>query len=514
MKRALMFLLCMIALSSVCAFAEDAPADNAAPPADYDKYLQDMRRVVEIQRQAREMLAEQYVKSGLNRYEERKYDLAEEDFERAIAANPNHPVAKEYLLRTRRILGKTKGGDDDLLPREMVRRQVELGYQQANMLKLMEDSRQALREGSFDTALVKLSEARNIAKVLATHTDVAKEVSEISVMTDQAAIGSKKVAEETERRKLEQARTLAESERKRDVELYRRRIERMFEDAKYLFGRTRYLDAARKADEILKIDPRNKEVMAFRDRAYEMQVAEELRQNARTDEMETAFSWRQSQWLSTPFSQVDPIYPNDWDEKKKRTAGIQIESESPEEIEWKQKIEGVLDERVSFDFIATPLDDVVAFLRNLKRVNIVVDRQAVATRGNLDVTLRIDQLKFRDAMEWILRQLDLKYALENGAIYISTKEKIAAAKKTVTRYYDVNDLTVEIKNFKPNLQAISSGNLGQDDSAFSDIFSEDIEAEGEPDQFTGESLVEFIKSVIAAGTWDEVVGGGGDDFGF
>ena len=170
-----------------------------------------------------------------------------------------------------------------------------------------------------------------------------------------------------------------------------------------------------------------------------------------------------------------------------------------------------LKQPLTVDFVSTPLDDVVAFLRSYGRVNIVVDKKAVADKPQ-DVSLTLKDVTIKEGLEWIVEQLGLEYTLQDGVIYISSSEEISKTKKTVTRYYDVTDLTLEIKNFKPNLEAISSEGLDVDD--MTDIFSGDGEGEDvKTDQFTGESLVEFIKTVVEPGSWTDIVPSGGDDDG-
>jgi len=90
---------------------------------------------------------------------------------------------------------------------------------------------------------------------------------------------------------------------------------------------------------------------------------------------------------------------------------------------WKP-FKAALNERVSMDFVATPLDDVVAFLRNLKKVNIVVDRPALAGRDDLDVTLELEKTKLKYALAWVCRLLDLGYAVKSGAVFISTPDRL------------------------------------------------------------------------------------------
>ena len=89
-----------------------------------------------------------------------------------------------------------------------------------------------------------------------------------------------------------------------------------------------------------------------------------------------------------------------------------------------EPFEATLNESVSFDFINTPLDNAVAFLRDLKKLNIVIDRPALAGRDDLEVTLRLEKTKLKYALAWICRLLDLGYAVKSGAVLISTPDRL------------------------------------------------------------------------------------------
>jgi len=478
-----------------------------AKKAEYDRLLEKVRADERARREYTMRLADHYYDAALKRFDESRYLEAEQNLLSALEANPKHKKAKDKLVVVRRLLRKDASGQPSIIDAERTRRLVQLQFALSNVRKDILDARQLVDAKSYDAALGKLDAARDSAKVLAARIDVSRELAEIKTLYDTAQAARDKATKEAEQKKLEAARAIAERDRERLLGLHQQRISRLFDDAKHLYDQTRYVLAAAKADEILKIEPRNKEVIAFRDKCYEARVAKELAWYEKTQKSETAEAWRIVRTLSIPFTEVMPLYPDDWDEKRGRTAGVEIEAESPEDAKWKKDLNAILEQPVSFDFIATPLDDVVAFLRQLKNVNIVVDKKSVAELGGgLDVTLRLDKVKFKDALEWVLRLINLKYTLQDGVIFISTKEKIGQTTQTVTRFYDVTDLTVEIRNFKPNVKAISNADL-DDIEEMDDIFNEEpAQDEERADTFTGESLVEFIKSVIAPGTWEDIGG--------
>ncbi|MFO7900606.1 MAG: STN domain-containing protein [Planctomycetota bacterium] len=86
-------------------------------------------------------------------------------------------------------------------------------------------------------------------------------------------------------------------------------------------------------------------------------------------------------------------------------------------------IETRLKRPISVHFIETPLQDCVAFWRGFLDVNIVLDQKAVAERDR-GVTLRLDEVPAASALGWMCFQCDLKYTITDGAIFVSTAERI------------------------------------------------------------------------------------------
>jgi len=87
--------------------------------------------------------------------------------------------------------------------------------------------------------------------------------------------------------------------------------------------------------------------------------------------------------------------------------------------DYDHRIAQALAERVSFDFIATPLDDVVAFLQNLLAVNIIIDRPSVLEAETLDITLKLNEVAVRSALNHICRQLRFYWHVQDEAIILA-----------------------------------------------------------------------------------------------
>ena len=204
------------------------------------------------------------------------------------------------------------------------------------------------------------------------------------------------------------------------------------------------------------------------------------------------------------------VYPGNWAEIIKREVQ-EIGGKEEKEPPWMDELRVKLTDRVTFDFVETPLRDVVAFLQQITGANIVLDEDAVADLPNPEVTLKVTDMELSQALEWVLGGVDLKYALQGESIYISTEENVGGAPQL--KLYDVTDVTLEIKDFPGNLgmlrervgTSMGSGSGGVSTEIGADW--EDWEGGGETAEstFTPDRLIEFIKKTIAPGTWDDVM---------
>jgi len=95
-----------------------------------------------------------------------------------------------------------------------------------------------------------------------------------------------------------------------------------------------------------------------------------------------------------------------------------------------------LDEPVSADFDDLPIEDAVAFFRNLKNVSMTIDRRALADRPDCRVSVNADEVSLRRALDLCLEPVGLDYTPRNGALFISTKEEIQRIKAAPVVHYD------------------------------------------------------------------------------
>ncbi len=81
--------------------------------------------------------------------------------------------------------------------------------------------------------------------------------------------------------------------------------------------------------------------------------------------------------------------------------------------------------KISLNFTDAPLTDVVTFLREYSRINMLID-SAVTHPEDRKITFRVEDLEFATAFDLILKMLDLRYDFEDGVVIISTEEGRAA----------------------------------------------------------------------------------------
>ncbi|MEK6709960.1 MAG: hypothetical protein AABZ64_05210, partial [Nitrospinota bacterium] len=67
------------------------------------------------------------------------------------------------------------------------------------------------------------------------------------------------------------------------------------------------------------------------------------------------------------------VYPPNWDEISKRSDSAAIGIGAGKEDTWKQDIRKKLQRKVTFEFVDTPLEEAIAFLRSLANVTMIVD---------------------------------------------------------------------------------------------------------------------------------------------
>ncbi|RCS54678.1 hypothetical protein DTL42_05995 [Bremerella cremea] len=214
-----------------------------------------------------------------------------------------------------------------------------------------------------------------------------------------------------------------------------------------LMDEGKYVEAREAALDVRSMDPTNqaavagydnseivgtyRETMALREQRYNRYIA----------------TMMQAEISSVPFPDEPPIvYPDAdfWEEiyyRKEKYGSVDLASTGTAE----QKIFQQLDAETKIQFIDTPLEDVVNYLKTLHGIEIQIDNRALedlSLTSDMPVTRNIEGISLRSALRLMLKELDLTYIVANEVLMITTQEE--ADSELITKVYPVADLVLPV----------------------------------------------------------------------
>ncbi len=105
-----------------------------------------------------------------------------------------------------------------------------------------------------------------------------------------------------------------------------------------------------------------------------------------------------------------------------------------------------MEEKATLDFEETPLTEVIDYLQDKHHIPIWLDSSALKEAGvdeGAPVTCRISGIPLRSALEIMLDDLQLKWAVRHDVLMITSSAKAESDEYLVVKIYDVSDLLVE-----------------------------------------------------------------------
>jgi len=122
-------------------------------------------------------------------------------------------------------------------------------------------------------------------------------------------------------------------------------------------------------------------------------------------------------------------------------------SESLTSAAKRKQIERVLSSEPEFEFVDTPLSEVAGYIQREFGIPVHVDKEALDDEGlddDVPVTFRIPGIALRSALRTMLRELGLRYVIEEGVLLLTTP--LRAEETIIERVYMVEDLAIPLAN--------------------------------------------------------------------
>lgn len=471
--------------------------------------LDRLARDTAIQETQRRFLAEQHFKTGKTHFELQDWERARRHFEKAIALNPQHREAQEHLRKSRSLLGLERGQFGGIMDDYARIRAVGVQARKVELLNAFAEARSLYERGRFRDAIDAFTRVKALADYLAPMLEVGKTAEESAAFQQKAqeALEQKRLRDQKER----MGKAIRESRLRREQreQMMSARNAGRLEQARSLFEQRRYGQARALCDAILRDNPNLGAADDLRGKAVAAGQNAVIDRAVLARKLETERHWRTTEGWTTPQAQLVSMPREIFEQVRRRKVEAVLGGGTTEAEPWEKAIrEKLASQKISFDFVETPLPDVLSFLSSLTDVTIVLDQEALKDDMPA-VTLRVNDMSLERAMNWVCKLVGLKYALRNEAVFVSHPKQLYD--RTVLRMYDVSDLTVEITNFAGRQQALATGSgrggeQGGDSGIGDDFFKK--EDEEEEKALTGEELIKFIRSMIAPGTWREDGEGG------
>lgn len=412
-------------------------------------------------RKASKARSRYFLEVGRKFYEEMKYVEAREKLMRAAGLDPYNKEAQDLLQKVNDVLGDRTPRVKTALERLADRKRVEVQE------KLIELDNALARAAMWLRKIEEADETLGVERMLAEqvrHANLAVDAAErareiIKWMPYDIKVDDKeKEAEEIlfrarnirdkklavlREEKLKGGRQQIEARRAEDRRQQEQKVDKLLDQVEMFFDQEEFEQSERLAKEILKMDPTNYRANELWTQSREQQ---HLKREAelRTTRKEEKISLDEVLGEATvPYSELI-VYPEDWERISLRESVQALEAAEPQ---WKREVRKMLERKVTFEFVDTPLQEAIQFLQTLTRTTIILDPMALedSAAASTPITLRVTDMSLGLALRWILRLADLDYTLKDEAVFISTPQRLAG--EVELKIYDVRDLTYTITQF-------------------------------------------------------------------
>ena len=379
--------------------------------------------------------------------------------ELVVQAKPNYKDARLKLAEVNEKLGVGLTPEQVIMKRAAELRQAELQYWR-QWLDLMIDQAEAYREREeYGESIAKLNAV--IAKVGAADfpAEMKAEYRDVAVaMRAQLLLAKKQYDEQIGRDTTREARREQEKIATRQQELAASEKASRLQQAAILRKKGKYFEALQIVQAFVKEYPFDTGAMRMLEAVQKEMLMWDYRNLEWLERYETRkMLWRGSE-QGVPYAEPIIRYPEDWRELTELRRGFFAPAEvsrEPEDLLVYDKLK----KRVTFDFVDTPLEDVMEFLRAYGNFNIHIDRTGVERAlppGEPLVTLKLTDVTIETALKFIIAPLGLSYGVNDGVLVVSDAQGVSG--KRYLEIYDISDLLVYVQDFYGG-----GGGYGDDD---------------------------------------------------
>ncbi len=502
-KRTLFQIVPSLAVMLAChtsAWSEDAAETGAEgtspavtePAPSADQRLTEIAAALERAKDGNSAVAKYNYDEGIKAYAENRLSDAIRSLRIAVDADPSNDAYRKKL----REVGAAAGVIAD--PRDVMADNIAdtLSVEHQRLLieieKRIEEGKTHLMREEFGQAIKNF----NMAMVRLQNLPIASQNREPRMREVEALIA------ETQKRSHaadladaaaanEQAQSREQELREYQVQLEKNRIDAMLARAQKARARRNYDEAILYCQSVLKINPSEA-------RAHEMLVRARRERHVYLRTI-TADLWDEEHLRMHEKIQEDMLpmlelvrYSDDWHEIDARRSAPSRTGLDDADVAWRQEIENKLEQKLTLNFQDNDINDVVQFLQQQTDVNIILDPEVVAELDVPPITMEMSNVKLRSALEFIMTLTELRYSLQDEAVYISSEEGLRGDATMVI--YDIRDLINPLTMFPgPRMTIPEPG---------SDEGNLVTEIEGESDEGV-EDFIDLIAEVVSPESWDQ-----------
>ncbi len=467
-------------------------------PAMDDLRLDKMRRE---DRQA--YLAQKFTEMGDDLYASGDWEKARGKYAEVLELDPGNAHAARRMEEIGAHLNERGGSTGSAFASAIEARTVRIEQSKLEVAALVRSARTAEQAGKFKEAIDLYEKALVIVEIQPYQVDFTPDATALRRMIAGAKASGRDADQARRAKEFEQARRVRQAEAAEEKRQQRTKIDTLFRDANAAMETEDYGRAFNLAEDILAIDPTNRDAQRLRTMTLEgrnARTSDAIRRNLR-EEWKNAFEELQRQAIPQT---TDIEFPSTWavnegrDRSPRLTTMTDFTSD-PREAALTARLDSVRTP-LTIDDGQTTIMDLLAHLSDLTGVNIVMDGKAMEGKSDQDLMLPALQLStpvpVREILSIVTQQRGLGWKVSNGVVLVTTPEEVRG--KPLLDLYDVKDITTGVRDFPAddiNLQP--SGGQG---------FALPLDDDTEPRRtFEGDQIKELVTNNVDTDVWQDGV---------